>query len=214
MISPFWADVDTRDSGMNDGVYFRESFKDSDLQKAQTEVINAFPNLNGIQLKWVYIVTWFNPTSNRNSFQAAITTDGILSFAIFYYNNITWTTGDASNGINGLGGTPAQAGFDAGDITHRLMIDGSCTSDMLTIQQRSNVNSPGKWVFQVDSSNIQTAGCTTNFTTSDILRISPTFVTTFGQIDVEVSGPCIVAENTTVTCRIYDPNQAPYVETE
>uniref|UniRef100_A0A914XYT1 Uncharacterized protein n=1 Tax=Panagrolaimus superbus TaxID=310955 RepID=A0A914XYT1_9BILA len=223
MISPFWADVDTRDPGYNDGIYFRESLDDTDLQQAQTEIINAFPNLNGIQLKWVFIVTWYNvtfydtqnhPGQKRNTFQAAITTDGIHSFAIFYYNNITWTTGDASHGVNGFGGTPAQAGFDAGDITHRLMIDGSCTSEMLTIQDRSNVNFPGKWIFRVDSSDIQTAGCTTNFTSTDILRISPTFVTTFGQVNVEVSGPCIIAENSTVTCRIYDPTQMPYVESE
>lgn len=36
-------------------------------------------------------------------------TDGRFSFAIFNYNNLTWTTGTASGGnSSGLGGTPAQ----------------------------------------------------------------------------------------------------------
>ena len=36
----------------------------------------------------------------------------------FRYNQLNWTTGNASGGINGLGGTPAQAGYDAGDGVH------------------------------------------------------------------------------------------------
>lgn len=46
-----------------------------------------------------------------NTFQVVLITDGELSFTIFQYNNITWTTGmHASSGGNlaGLGGIAAQ----------------------------------------------------------------------------------------------------------
>ena len=45
----------------------------------------------------------------RNTFQAVLVTDGWRSFVIFNYDEITWTTGTASDGNSeGLGGTPAQ----------------------------------------------------------------------------------------------------------
>lgn len=46
-----------------------------------------------------------------NTFQAVLITDGELSFTVFQYNSITWTTGmHASSGGNqtGLGGIAAQ----------------------------------------------------------------------------------------------------------
>ena len=33
----------------------------------------------------------------------------------FRYQSIVWTTGNFNGGVNGLGGTPAQIGFNAGD---------------------------------------------------------------------------------------------------
>ena len=62
----------------------------------------------------------------KNTFQCVLATDGksdeksdrkSSSFAIFLYpqDGINWTTGDASGGKDGLGGTPAQAGINAGD---------------------------------------------------------------------------------------------------
>lgn len=51
-----------------------------------------------------------------NTFQVVLITDGELSFTIFQYHNITWTTGmHASSGGNlaGLGGIAAQVGSSA-----------------------------------------------------------------------------------------------------
>lgn len=48
----------------------------------------------------------------RNIFQAALVSDGVLSFVILNYNKIQWTTGSNSQGNQetGLGGMPAQVG--------------------------------------------------------------------------------------------------------
>jgi len=47
-------------------------------------------------------------TAQRNSYQAVLTTDGSVSFVMFNYATLTWTTGALSGGNNtGLGGVPA-----------------------------------------------------------------------------------------------------------
>jgi hypothetical protein len=71
--------------------------------------------MDSVNMTWSYIVTWYNVTyyedendqftpRKRNNFQCALATDELFSYAIFYYNNLTWTTGDASGGTDGLGG--------------------------------------------------------------------------------------------------------------
>ena len=54
-----------------------------------------------------------SPSLQVNTFQTVLITDGTLSFTIFNYESITWTTGThASSGGNasGLGGIAAQVG--------------------------------------------------------------------------------------------------------
>lgn len=48
-----------------------------------------------------------------NTFQAVLITDGVSSFALFNYHEISWTTGTASGGdpLTGLGGVMAQVSF-------------------------------------------------------------------------------------------------------
>ena len=88
-----------------------------------------------------------------NTFQCILASDGFSSYVIFMYanNGIQWTTGDASGGTNGLGGIPAQAGFDAGNLKDFTLIEGSFTSDIINIDNKSNVDWPGLFVFQVNN---------------------------------------------------------------
>ena len=79
---------------------------------------------------------------------------------IFLYadGEIQWTTGDASGGTNGLGGTPAQVGFNAGDGNHSATVPGSRKAAIINIDNTSNVDVPGMWIFQVNE-NIRSGGC-------------------------------------------------------
>lgn len=43
-----------------------------------------------------------------------------------------------------------QAGFNSGDDTNFYNIPGSQTEAIINITSTSNVNVPGRWVFQVD----------------------------------------------------------------
>ena len=73
----------------------------------------------------IFTVTWddvgyFNSHTNKlDAFQIQLIDEsdtGVGNFDIeFRYQAINWTTGDASGGSNGLGGTVARAGFSAGD---------------------------------------------------------------------------------------------------
>ena len=83
-------------------------------------------------------------------------TDGIRSFTIFNYadGEIQWTTGDASGGINGFGGTAAQVGFNAGDGIRFTNVPGSQTPGIVDIDNTTNVCRPGVWIFRVDEEEI------------------------------------------------------------
>ena len=89
--------------------------------------------------------------SQRNTFQLVLATDGTRSFALFLYldDGIQWTTGDAGGGVNGVGGTEAQVGYDAGDDVNYYTVPGSMTSMIVDIETTSNINISGMYIFQV-----------------------------------------------------------------
>ncbi|MCX6291488.1 MAG: T9SS type A sorting domain-containing protein [Bacteroidetes bacterium] len=100
MIAPFWADVDTRDT-LSGLVYYKVT---------PTALI----------VKWEQ-VGYFNMHSNLvSTFQLIITdgTDPLIpggSNVAFCYGDMQWTTGDASGGVGGFGGTAATVGSNLGD---------------------------------------------------------------------------------------------------
>ena len=78
------------------------------------------------------------------------------SFVIFLYADmrIQWTTSDASGGINGLNGTEALAGINAGDGVNSVTIPGSLSSSIINITQTTNVGIPGIWMFKVNEGKL------------------------------------------------------------
>ncbi|KAM8874516.1 sushi, nidogen and EGF-like domain-containing protein 1 isoform 2-T2 [Spinachia spinachia] len=166
VVAPFWADVDNRRAGR---VFYRESREPSILSRASGDVNMYFSEFPKFNATWVLISTWHqvtffggNSLTAVNTFQAVLITDGELSFTIFQYNNITWTTGmHASSGGNpaGLGGIAAQAGFNAGDGKRYFNIPGSRTADVVDLEATTNVGYPGKWVFRIDDANVEVGSC-------------------------------------------------------
>lgn len=75
---------------------------------------------------------------------------------------IQWTTGRASGGSGGLGGTEAQVGFNAGDGIRFASVPGSQTPAIINIASTSNVGRPGVWLFRVDQEEIIISGCDDN----------------------------------------------------
>lgn len=106
-------------------------------------------------------------TFQANTFQCVLATDGKESYAIFLYadNEIQWTTGDADGGINGLGGIPAQVGFNKGDGTGFMTINNSRTEHIIKVGSASNTGLPGILVFKISDVNISIRNL--NFTSDD-----------------------------------------------
>ncbi|XP_066883443.1 sushi, nidogen and EGF-like domain-containing protein 1 isoform X1 [Kogia breviceps] len=178
VVAAFWADVDNRRAG---DVYYREATDAATLRRATEDVRRYFPELPGFSATWVFIATWYRVTffggsssSPVNTFQTVLITDGKLSFTIFNYESITWTTGThASSGGDaaGLGGIAAQAGFNAGDGQRYFSIPGSRTADVAEVESTTNVGVPGRWAFRIDDAQVRVGGC--GHTTSVCLALRP-----------------------------------------
>ncbi|CAL8252359.1 unnamed protein product [Merluccius merluccius] len=166
VVAPFWADVDNRRAGE---VFYRESLDPVTLQRATSDIRTYYSEFPNFLATWVLVSTWHRVTffggssvTPVNTFQVVLITDGELSFTIFQYNNITWTTGmHASSGGDaaGLGGIAAQAGFNAGDGKRYFNIPGSRTHDVAAVEGTTNVGRPGRWVFRIDDAEVEVGGC-------------------------------------------------------
>jgi hypothetical protein len=146
MIAPFFADVDTRGGpapptpgGTSTGsnlVYY-------DLD----------PTTGSITITWDDVGYFGGHTDELNAFQLVIYNTGNGNFDFeFRYENIDWTTGDASGGSGGLGGTVARAGWNSGDGSDFFELPQSgIQNEMLALETSSNPNTPpdGNWVFSV-----------------------------------------------------------------
>ena len=98
MLAPFFADVDTRGAG---AVWYK-------LEPNRVIVI------------WDQVGYYGSHTDKLNTFELIFTdgTDpliGLGNTVAFSYADMAWTTGDASNGVNGFDGYPATVGINKGD---------------------------------------------------------------------------------------------------
>jgi hypothetical protein len=111
IIAPYFADVDTRGgTGQSTG----------GNSTGSNRVYYALDTVNHIfTVTWDDVGYYSAHTDKLDAFQLQLIDEGNGDFDIeFRYEAINWTTGDASGGSNGLGGTVARAGFSAGDGVH------------------------------------------------------------------------------------------------
>ena len=71
------------------------------------------------------------------------------SVVIFLYADLQWTTGDNSFGNDGLGGTEALAGINAGDGVNSVTIPGSRNPNITNLVVTSNIGNPGVWMYKL-----------------------------------------------------------------
>ena len=104
IIAPFWADVDTRQDA-------------DDASPDSAPIFVDMDEVNGVlTVTWSGVGYYFQNAETTNSFQLQMFDRGGGDFDIvFRYADLNWTTGDASGGTGGLGGTPARAGYSAGN---------------------------------------------------------------------------------------------------
>lgn len=161
MIAPFWADVDTR---AGSPIY-----------------VDVDPVKDVVTVTWGNVGYYDQHSSPTNSFQLQLYDRGNGDFDIvFRYESINWTTGDASGGSNGLGGTPAHAGFTAGNgLDFFELPQSGIQSSLLALDNLpGNTGVTGLWVFEVRNGVV--AG--------DITFGSADFVNRAGDADTETFG--------------------------
>lgn len=165
MIAAYWADVDLRP--LSDGDC--RGLADATDERGDLPCEN--PSHNGtwwkldpgrMTITWDQVGYYSCQLEKVMDFQMILTAapqgcgSGEGDFDVeFRFNRCEWTTGDASNGSNGFGGTAAQVGFDAGNTVDFVQIPGSMTGNIHTIAcGDSNVGEPGRWVFQIRAGNV------------------------------------------------------------
>jgi hypothetical protein len=146
IIAPFWADVDTRGGTGTSNLVYESLDTTNDV----------------LTITWDDVGYYDAHTNLLYAFQLQLISLGNGDFDIvFRYENINWTTGDASGGHDGLGGTPARAGYSAGDdnSSHYFELSGSGDqSSMLALPSTTgNTGIQGVYVFQVESGNVTSA---------------------------------------------------------
>jgi hypothetical protein len=98
IVAPFWGDVDTRNG--NGQVLYKIT-------------------PTAVYVNWVAVGYYAFHGDKLNTFQLIITngSDPVIDGGnvAFCYQDMDWTTGDASQGVNGFGGVPATAGANKGD---------------------------------------------------------------------------------------------------
>lgn len=102
MIAPFWGDVDT-------------GSPTNPLGQVRYKIYPEYAIVS-----WDTVSVYNEIASLRNTFQLLISngTSPVLppnTNIAFLYKDMQWTTGDASGGNNGFGGTPATVGVNRGD---------------------------------------------------------------------------------------------------
>jgi len=167
VLTAYWGDVDTTRGGE---IWYREETRAAQLDEVTKAIRSTDDNLISFKADWLFVATWDRVTfygaskkgrEKRNTFQVVLAYDSSsgAAFALMNYDRLEWTSGTSSDGHTdtGLGGTPALAGFDAGDREHFYKIPGSKTPDVLNLVDTSNVGAPGRYIFKINSAEIQPA---------------------------------------------------------
>ena len=154
-ITPFFADVDTR--GGEAATSPGGNSTGSNLVYYDFDTVN-----DRFVVTWDDVGYFSSNTDLTNAFQLVLTDRNNGNFDIeFRYENVEWTTGDASGGTDGLGGTPARAGYTAstGNPESQLELPASGNEAALLALDdvAGNTGQIGRWFFNVRSGDIAAA---------------------------------------------------------
>ncbi len=167
MIAPFFADFDTRPASSH--------VSPGGTSTGTNAVYWDLDTANGvITITWDDVGYYDQQTNLVNAVQLRIFATGGGNFGFeFRYENVEWTTGGASGGSGGLGGSVAHAGWTAGDgINFYELPQSGNQNAILNLETTSNPNTPidGNWVFNVVGG--QVVDTPTDATTTAIFTVS------------------------------------------
>lgn len=152
IIAPYFADVDTRGGAVSPTPGGNST--GSNLLYWDVDTTS-----NIFTATWDDVGYYGYHTDKLNAFQLQLTNrddTGVGNFDIWFtYEDINWTTGDASYGSGGLGGVVARAGWNSGNGTDYFEIPQSGIQDQMLALEGINSYAPGVWLFQVRGGQVQ-----------------------------------------------------------
>lgn len=183
-VAPYWIDTNIKDDSISK-IYYREIFLKNEANTLYqiTKIIhNGFPKLSAQRMLWAFVVTWYEiadskDNTNRNTYQAILTTNGYYSFTLFTYNKLEWSQGSL--------GTHSQIGFNAGDKLNYYKFKKSFSSSIMNVVNETNIGIPGQFVFHT-TGNVSDVQCET----STGLQISPFRGSIYGGYEIRLHGIC------------------------
>lgn len=152
IIAPFFGDVDTRGAG-------------SGLVTYGNDTVNG---RNAFGVEWPAVGYFSGRVDKKNTFELVIidrsdVAPGAFDFE-FNYDQIQWETGEASGGVNGLGGNSARVGYsnglsDTSNVSFELAgsaVNGAFLNGGSKALVASNLNSSvlGRYLFSSRGGNI------------------------------------------------------------
>jgi hypothetical protein len=183
-VAPYWIDTNITNDSISH-IYYREILVKTEAKTLHqiTKIIrNGFPKLSAQRMLWAFVVTWYEigdnkDQTNRNTYQAILTTNGFYSFTLFTYDKLQWSEG--SSGIH------SSIGFNAGDQINYYQFKKSFSSRIMSIVDDSNIGIPGQFVFHTTGvvSDVQCE-------TSVGLQISPFRGSIYGGYEFRLHGIC------------------------
>ena len=149
IIAAFWGDVDTRT-----GAALAPS--PGGNSTGSNLVYYDLDPVNGVMtITWDDVGYYNSHLDKLNAFQIQLIDRGGGNFDIVYrYEDVNWTTGDASGGVNGLNGPngqAARAGYNAADgVDYFELPQSGLQADMLALPETpGNTGIPGVYVLPV-----------------------------------------------------------------
>ena len=125
IIAPFWDFVDILTGGT---IYYRQDFNSSVADQIQQDIHTQFPDVGFFYPSLVFVATWDRvaeyfgfDTSDRNTFQVVLASDGGRTFVRFNYGDIQW------------GGFRTLIGVSAGDRVNFITHPASLSSSVLLL---------------------------------------------------------------------------------
>ncbi|GJQ65539.1 hypothetical protein Trydic_g7640 [Trypoxylus dichotomus] len=196
------------------GVYYRmerdlqfrtDQFGVEVRERLKWDIRNGIIGADNFEAKHAVIVTWKNVTFAggisqsiffTNTFQIILATDEVITYCIFNYLDITWTshTEAGSDTLKGEGGVPAFVGFNAGNGTrsweYAPYSQGPTIRDLVG---RGWANGfPGRHIFRIDE-NILTGNCNKDIDGANLpLMFAPESGNMLGGTIVNITGPCFL----------------------
>ncbi len=148
IIAPYWADVYTDNGPV--------APTGGNATGANLLYYDVDAATNTVTVTWDD-VGYYAAADKVNAFQLQLIGESNGATEIrFIYQDIQWTTGSASGGVDGLGGTPARVGYSAGNGVNEYEIPASANQAALLALPTTigNTGLPGVYVFQSTGSGI------------------------------------------------------------